>query len=96
MLETRQGNFSKISKKIGLFKIKEDEGYNEYDNSDDEGQEYSGREKFQVGTMGLAPKQSIGRSKMANYNQPRGRDFLFSFNTQYGSGFGNFKNSSKL
>lgn len=28
-----------------------------------------------------------------NYNIPRGKDMLFSYNTQYGSGFGNFKNT---
>lgn len=28
-----------------------------------------------------------------NYNIPRGKDMLFSYNTQYGNGFGNFKNT---
>jgi hypothetical protein len=98
ILDTRNGNFSNASKKISLFKIKEDEGYNEYDEPEDDNKpnEYSGREKYQSTSIGLAQNQSNGRSKITNYKQPRGRDLLLGFNTQYGTGFGNYKNSSKL
>ena len=98
MVDTRHGNFIKNSNKISLFKIKEDEDYNEYDEPNHENtlNEYSGREKNQMHSIVLGQKQGMCRSKISNYKQPRGRDLLLGFNTQYGSGFGHYKNSAKL
>lgn len=107
-------NFKKNSHKLGLFKIAEDEGHKEYDESEDESkdpmhfhfkkpdletrikknEEYSGREKASANLHKLTAKADpLLRSKINQYNAPRGRDMLFSYNTQYGSGFGNFKNT---
>lgn len=108
-----QDTFKKSSYKAGLFKIKEDEDYNEYDTSEEEAtnitkfnlrkpdsdklikmDDYSSREKANGSGSKLASKvEPLSRGKIANYNMPRGRDLLFSYNTQYGSGFGNFKNT---
>ena len=98
MAETRHGQLVKNTNKISLFNIKEDENYNEYDEPHHEStlNEYSGREKHQINSLGLGHKQGMCRSKISNYKQPRGRDLLLGFNTQYGSGFGNYKNSAKL
>jgi hypothetical protein len=104
----------KNCKKLGLFKIAEDDWQNECDNSEDEDkeigrlkikrtdlekrmrnlEEFSSREKMNGVSSKLSSKgDSIARGKITNYNLPRGRDLLFSYNTQYGGGFGNFKNT---
>lgn len=108
-----QENFKKSSYKVGLFKIKEDEDYKEYDTSEEEAtniakfnlrkpdsdnlikmDDYSSREKANGSGPKLTSKvEPLSRGKIANYNMPRGRDLLFSYNTQYGSGFGNYKHT---
>lgn len=57
-------------------------------------EEYSSREKL-LGSdkNSLSKIDPLRRGKLKNYNAPRGRDLLFSYNTQYGGGFMNYKNT---
>lgn len=112
--KTIHETFKKRTNKLGLFKINEDECWNEEDNSEEESKgmaklqlkrtdldkqlkridDYSSREKMSSGSSKLWTNiDPLSKAKMPNYNAPRGRDLFFSYNTQYGGGFGNFKNT---
>lgn len=77
-------------KEIGRLKIKRADLEKRMRNLED----FSSREKINGVSSKLSSKgDPISRGKISNYNLPRGRDLLFSYNTQYGGGFGNFKNT---
>jgi hypothetical protein len=58
-------------------------------------EEYSSREKLLGSDINsLSKVDPLRRGKLKNYNAPGGgRDLLFSYNTQYGGGFMNYKNT---
>lgn len=54
--------------------------------------DYSSREKLLGSGQKVSSKvESLKRGKLSNVQAPRGRDLFFSYNTQYGGGFLNFK-----
>ena len=56
-------------------------------------EDYSSSRERTTGNIRMVNAKTDPLSKPKNnYNIPRGKDMLFSYNTQYGSGFGNNKN----
>jgi hypothetical protein len=56
--------------------------------------DYSSRENVNGVSSKLSNNADpLMRGNGTNYKVPRGRDLLYNYNTQYGGGFGNFKNT---
>ena len=105
--------YKKEQQKVGLYKIAEDDGINEYDDSDDESKEHSkiqpnknknDKRSKNVEDYSSSRERVSGNIRIANTkgdslvksnvnSRIKGKDIQFSYNTQYGGGFGNFNNS---